>query len=105
MLRVGQEVFVAETQNGHADGLKVRVARLVLLRLARLSVDITVEFKDQLVLVAEKVRDVVADLMLATKLEIPEAPVTQQFPHDGFRWSLLLSQFSCRVHQTREIKS
>ncbi len=88
---IGEEVGVMNTDDGQADGCHVGIAGSVLLGLLLIEMNPTIEFDHELVLVTVEIRHVFADLVLATKFEAHELPISEQFPHHRFRRRLLLA--------------
>ncbi len=67
--------------------------------------DFSIAFDDQLGLVAVKVADVVAKLMVSSELRVSKLTIPQQLPKERFCFRLLGSEFPCLLLQSSKIKS
>ena len=63
-----EELFVLDAYNRHVYGLEIGIACLVFLGLTRFTMTFAIELDDKLMVVAEEVRHVIADLVLSPKL-------------------------------------
>ena len=96
---------VLEPKNGQPLRPQVNITLPIKLTPLGSVVGVAVTFHDELRFVAVEVADVVAELMIASKLHVLELPVPQQLPKERLRFGVLLSKLPCPLFQTREIKS
>jgi hypothetical protein len=79
-----QNLRVAETKDGEAEGPEIAVPVLVMPLLGRLIVDLTVELHDEPRVFAAEIRDIAAHRTLPTKLQTEQLPISKQFPESRF---------------------
>ena len=93
-LRVLQHLSVLEPKDGQTLRSQGNVTFPIEFPPFLGVVGVAIAFDDQLGLVTVKVADVVTELMIASKLRIPELPVSQQLPQELFGFGFIFSQLT-----------
>jgi hypothetical protein len=85
--------IILESDSGYSTGPKHRLAMSIVLYCLRIFMYPTVNFNNDLGLLAIKIRNEAFDYLLASKFESTAFPVSQMFPKKGFRRRHVLTQF------------